>query len=342
MFFLKKKLIATALSLMAVSTMLLSGCGGDNAKKEENTNDKLVLRYAENQPEYYPTTLGAYKFAQLVKEKTNGRIEIEVYHSGKLGDEKTVLGELQQGNIDFARTSLSPVAEFDSDLNVLQLPYLYRDETHMWKVLDGEIGKNLLNGMEEKANIVGLSWYDAGARSFYIREHEINSVADLSGLNIRVQESSMMVDMVKALGANPVPIPYRETYAALEKGDIDGAENNWPSYESSEHYQLAKYYVVDEHTRVPEIQMVSKKLWDSLSDEDKKIIQEAATESAIFEKEEWEKQEKISEDKMRQSGVVITELTPEEKQSFKDAMNSLYEEYGGNAKDLIKAIQETE
>ncbi len=342
MFLSKVKLITAALSLVTATSFLLSGCGGNSADKaQESSSEKIVLRYAENQPEYYPTTLGAYKFAQLVRDKTNGRIEIDVYHSGKLGDEKSVIQQVQQGDIDFARVSLSPVAEFDQELNVLQLPYLYRDEDHMWKVLNGDIGTKLLADMESKANVIGLSWYDSGARSFYIKNHEIKSPEDLKGLNIRVQESSLMVDMIKALGANPVPMAYQQTYAALENGDIDGAENNWPSYDSSNHYQIAKYYVVDEHTRVPEIQMAAKKTWESLSVEDQKLIRECAQESAEYEKEEFEKREKMSRDKMHQNGVIITELSLEAKQEFKDAMNSLYEEYGGNAKALVKAIQET-
>ncbi len=333
-------MIMAALSLVTASAMLLAGCGGGSSDKAASSGEQMTLRYAENQPEDYPTTKGAYKFAELVKEKTNGRINIEVYHSAQLGDEKAVLEQLQYGGIDFARASISPIAEFDPDLNVLQLPYLYRDSDHMWKVLDGEIGDKLLAGLE-KTNIIGLSWYDAGARNFYVTGHEIKSVADMKDLKIRVQESSMMMDMVKALGASPTPMAYGEVYSSLQTGVIDGAENNWPSYESTSHYEVAPYYVLDEHSRVPEIQMVSKKLWDSLSADDQKIIRECAEESAKFEREEWAKREKASEEKVRQGGATITELTPEAKQGFKDAMQPLYEKYGADYKDILTAIENT-
>ena len=224
---------------------------------------------------------------------------------------------------------------------MLQLPYLYHDKDHMWKVLDGKIGQDLLNGMNEKANVVGLSWYDAGARSFYITDHEINSLDDLQGLKIRVQESSLMVDMIKALGADPVPMTYQGVEKALEDKTIDGAENNWSFYESSNHYKIAKYYVVDEHTRIPEIQMVSKKVWDSLSSDDQKLIRECAIESAEFEKGEFEKREQLAQENLAKNGVVVINLTPEVKEEFVEAMKSVYDEYGANIQDLITAIQET-
>lgn len=337
MFLRKLKSAAAVLSLTAIAAFTLSGCSSNNDSSAQA--DKMVLRYAENHDENYPTTKAAYKFAELVKEKTNGRIEIEVYHSAKLGDEKSVIEQVQQGDIDFARTSLSPLAEYDRELNVLQLPYLYRDKEHMWKVLDGEIGQNLLNGMADKANVVGLSWFDSGARNFYDSKLILNEIEDFQNLRIRVQESSLMVDAVKALGADPVPMPYGDVTAALEKGDIDGAENNWPSYESSGHYKNARYYVVDEHTRVPEVQMISKKLWDSLSESDQQIIRECAAESAAYEKAEWAKSEQEAEAKMRSSDVTITELTPQERQKFQDAMSSVYEEYGRNMQDLITQIK---
>ena len=286
---LKKKILA-ALSLMTVSALLVAGCGGGDAKKDAAKPDakggeKVVLRYAENQVKDYPTTKAALKTGESLR-KDSRRITIEVYDSAQLGDEKSVIEQIQFGGIDMARVSLSPLSEFDKSLNVLQLPYLYRDSAHMWKVLEGSIGQKLLKGMEGKG-IVGLSWFDAGARNFYNSKKAINKIEDLAGLKIRVQESAMMMDMVKALGANPTPMAYGEVYSALQTGVIDGAENNWPSYESTSHYEVAKYFVLDEHNRVPEPQIISKKTWDKLSDADKKIIQDAALESAKVERQLW-------------------------------------------------------
>jgi tripartite ATP-independent transporter DctP family solute receptor len=341
MLFTRKRMLA-ALAIAMVSTLALAGCGGakkDAAKPDAKGGEKIVLRYAENQVKDYPTTKAALKMAEIVKEKTNGRITIEVYDSAQLGDEKSVIEQIQFGGIDMARVSLSPLSEFDKSLNVLQLPYLYRDSAHMWKVLEGPIGQKLLKGMEGKG-IVGLSWFDAGARNFYNSKKAVNKIEDLAGLKIRVQESAMMMDMVKALGANPTPMAYGEVYSALQTGVIDGAENNWPSYESTSHYEVAKYFVLDEHNRVPEPQIISKKTWDKLSDADKKIVQDAALEAAKVERQLWAEREKVSEKKVRDGGSTIVALSPAEHDKFVKAVQPLYDKYGANVKDLIKQIQD--
>lgn len=300
----------------------------------------MVLRYAENQPQDYPTTQGAYKFAEIVKEKTNGRIQIEIYHGAQLGDEKSVIEQLGFGGIDFTRVSISPLSEFVPSINTLQLPYLYRDGEHMWKVLEGDIGNEFLASVDA-AGMLGLSWYDGGARSFYNSKKEVKTLEDMKGLNIRVQESALMMDMVSALGANPTPMAYGEVYSGLQTGTIDGAENNWPSFESTSHYEVAKYFVLDEHTRVPEMQLISKKTAEKLTPEDMAIIKEAAVESALVERTLWAEREKASEEKVRAGGAVITELTPEEKQKFQDACKPLYEKFAADNMDMVTAILET-
>ena len=334
----KKKVLA-ALSVLTVSTMVLAGCGGSSSSSSGGSGDKIVLRYAENQVKDYPTTQAAQKFADLVKEKTNGRITVEVYDSGQLGDEKSVIEQIQFGGIDMSRVSLTPLSEFSRNLMALQLPYLYRDADHMWKVLNGDIGKDLLKSTED-SGIVGLSWYDAGARNFYDTQHEIKGLADMKGLKIRVQESSMMMDMVKALGANPTPMAYGEVYSALQTNVIDGAENNWPSYESTSHYEVAKYYVVDEHSRIPEMQIISKQTMDKLSPDDQKIIRECAAESAKYERQLWAEREKSSEEKVKAGGATITRLSDEARAEFVKAVQPLYDQYGAEYKDLIQKIRD--
>ena len=335
-----KKKVILALSAAAIGSVLFTGCGGSSNSASSGSGDKIVLRYAENQAPDYPTTQAAHKFADIVKEKTNGRIEVEVYDSGQLGDEKSVIEQIQFGGIDMSRVALTPLSEFNKQLMALQLPYLYRDSDHMWKVLDGDIGDELLKSTES-SGIVGLSWYDAGARNFYNSKKEIKSLDDLKGMKIRVQESSMMMDMVKALGANPTPMAYGEVYSALQTGVIDGAENNWPSYESTSHYEVAKYIVEDEHSRVPEMQIISKQTMDKLSPEDQKIIREAAKESAKYERELWAEREKASKDKVKAAGSIITTLSAQVRQQFMDAVKPLYDQYGADYKDIIKRIQDT-
>ena len=336
---MKKTLVAATCAILAAG-LALTGCNKDkktdSAPKAEAK--KMVLRYAENQAQDYPTTQAAYKFAELVEQKTDGRIHIDVYHGGQLGDEKAVIEQLQFGAIDFTRVSISPLAEFDKSLNVLQLPYLYKDAAQMWRVLEGDIGENFLKGVE-KAGLIGLSWFDAGARNFYNSKKPVTKLDDLKGLKIRVQESQLMMGMVAALGASATPMAYGEVYSGLQTGVIDGAENNWPSYDSVSHYEVAKYYVLDEHTRVPEMQMVSKITWDKISPEDQKIIKECALESAKLERELWAAKEGASEAKVKAAGSVITELEPGEKEKFQAAMAPLYSQFGAGYEDIIKAIQ---
>jgi tripartite ATP-independent transporter DctP family solute receptor len=338
---MKKTFVAAACAVLAAG-IAFTGCnknkkeGAAEAPKAEEK--KMVLRYAENQPQDYPTTKAAYKFAELVEQRTNGRIHIDVYHGGQLGDEKSVIEQLQFGAIDFTRVSLSPLSEFDKGLNVLQLPYLYKDAAQMWRVLEGDIGEKFLKGVE-KAGLVGLSWFDAGARNFYNSKRPITKLSDLKGLKIRVQESKLMMGMVAALGASATPMAYGEVYSGLQTGVIDGAENNWPSYDSVSHYEVAKYFVLDEHTRVPEMQMVSKITWDKFSPEDQKIIKAAALESAKLERELWAEKEGVSEAKVKAAGSVITALEPGEKEKFQQAMAPLYTEFGAGYENIIKEIQ---
>lgn len=310
-----------------------------SCKKNHNKQDvpEFVLTYAENQAEDYPTTQGAYRFAELVYERTGGKVEIQVNAGGVLGEEKAIIEQMQIGGVDFSRVSLSPLAEFIPKLNVLQMPYLYQDADHMWKVLEGEIGDDFMNSFGD-SRLIPLSWYDAGARNFYNSVHPIETLEDMKGMKIRVQESELMMDMVEALGGKPVPITFGEVYSALQTGEIEGAENNWPSYESTRHYEVARYYSLDEHTRVPEMQLISQATWEKLKPEYQEIIRECAQESSRYERELWVAREKTSEEQVRKAGCTLTELSPEEKMSFQEAMVPVYEKYCMDYMDIIEAI----
>ena len=229
-----RKNVIYLMGCAAVMILAASCAGRSKDSTAQKTVPEFVLTYAENQAEDYPTTQGAYKFAELVYEQTGGRVEIQVNAGGVLGDEKTVIEQLQFGGVDFARVSLSPLAEFVPKLNVLQMPYLYTGADHMWKVLEGPIGDDFLNSFDG-SGLIALSWYDAGARSFYNSIKPIEKLEDIKGMTIRVQESELMSDTVRALGAVPVPMIYGEVYSGLQTGKVDGAENNWPSYESAGH-----------------------------------------------------------------------------------------------------------
>lgn len=300
---------------------------------------EYVFFYAENQTADYPTTLGALRFAELVQERTQGRIHIIVESEAKLGAESEVLEQIQYGGIAFARISLSQIAEQVPEMNVLQLPYLYRDSEHMWRVLDGEIGDDFLQKVSPYGYI-GLSWYDAGARNFYSVDKPITCLEDFQGMTIRVQESDMMVDMVEALGAKAVKIAYSSVYSALQRQTIDGAENNWPSYEAMSHYEVAPYFTVDEHTRVPEMQICSAYIWEQLSEEDRKIIRECAQESAEYERELWRDREETARQTAIENGTQVIRLSSEEKERFRNAMSGIYEDYCADSTELIQKITE--
>lgn len=331
-----KKGLAVLLSCTAC-LLLLAACSSSDGKTEESGVPEYVFTYAENQAEDYPTTQGAYRFAELVKERTGGKIEIQVNAGGVLGDEKSVIEQMQFGGVDFARVSASPLSEFVPKLNVLQMPYLYTGAEHMWKVLEGEIGDDFL-GSFEGSDLVALSWYDAGARSFYNSKKPIRKPGDLKGMKIRVQESVMMVRMIEMMGAAAVPTPYDEVYSALQTGMIDGAENNWPSYESASHYEVAKYFTVDEHTRVPELQIVSEVTWNKLTPEYQQIIRECAQESARYERRLWKERSEESMEKVYAAGCEVITLTQEEKRRFQEAVTPLYGEFCGDYVDIIDKI----
>lgn len=303
----------------------------------------ITLNLAENQAEGYPTTLADYEFARLVNERTDGRIKIEVYSGGTIyGEETGAIEALQIGDLAFSRVSSSPVASYVPALNVIQLPYLYRSGEHMWNVLNGEIGQKMLNDIQASGSgLVGLCYYDAGSRNFYSKKG-IYSVDDMKGLKIRVQNNAMMVRMVELLGANGVTgIGFNDVYSAIQQGTVDGAENNWPSYESVGDYEVAPYFTLDGHTRVPEILLASEKVLSSLDPKDVEIIKQAAKETQEFEIARWAEREETSKTKVLASGVTAIELSPEKLAEFQEKMQPLYEEFAGDSLDLVQQIINT-
>lgn len=316
-----------ALALAAAVLLALAACLPGRAKPSAS-QPELLLRYAENQPADYPTTQAAMAFAELVAQRTDGRVKILVYSNGELGSEPSVVQQMQFGGIDFSRVSLSELANIVPGLSILQLPYLYKDAAQMWRVLDGPIGNEFLLALDA-AGLVGLSWFDAGVRSFYTRQ-KVTCLEDLRGMILRVQQSGLMSDMIEALGAVPVQAAYSQVYAALHNAEIDGAENNWPSYEAMGHYEVAPYVLLDEHSRVPEIQLASPAAMEKLAALDPAypdLVRQCARESAEVERRLWAEQEAESEQNMRQSGIVVTELSPEEKQRFRAAVQPLYDRF---------------
>ncbi|MDD6790277.1 MAG: TRAP transporter substrate-binding protein [Lachnospira sp.] len=300
---------------------------------------ELVLTYAENQPEDYPTTQGARYFARRVEEESDGRIRIQIYTDGAMGDEDSVVSQIRFGGIDMARVSLATITRYSSIAMVLMMPYLFRDSRHMWEVLDGEIGDEIMDSFDG-SGLQALSWYDAGVRSFY-SSREIRSLDDFSGRTVRVQYSDVMKDMVSALGATPVPMSYGSVYAALQQGTVDIAENNWSSYVSMKHDQVAPYFLEDEHNRIPELQIISQSTMNRLSADDQKLLSRCAKESAEYERQLWSEWEKKSRQEALENGCQVIALTGEQKAEFREACQPLYDKYCAESEDLVQRIEET-
>ncbi len=334
--------LGAAVPSLAGAALFLCSCGGGGetfpAAASSAAVPEYVFTYAENQTPDYPTTRGAYRFAELLEEKSGGRMKVLVYPSAELGEEISVAEQVQFGGIDFARFSLSTLTRYNDMANVLLMPYIYEDSDHMWRVLKGDPGKEVTDAFSG-SGLVPLSWYDAGARSFYTKT-PIRSPEDIRGMLIRVQEVELMEDMVRKLGAEPVPFSYADVYSALQTGKADGAENNFSSYEAMHHYEVAKYFVEDEHMRAPELQIISEVTMSKLSEADQQLIRECAEASAEYERMLWKEHEAEAREKVISMGSEIITLTPEEKGAFRDAVAPLYEEYCGGYMDLIRRIQE--
>ena len=342
---MKKTVVGIRLcAVLAAGCMGLALCNFSVFKDKKEISPEFVFTYAETQPEEYPSTRGAVKFADLVNQRTKGRIKINVVSGGKLGDESSIIEQLQFGGVDFARIPVMDMAKEVPKLNVLQLPGLYRDEDHMWKVLGGEIGREFMESLNGHG-VVGLSWYDAGTRHFYNSMKPIECLEDLKGMRIRVPESDLMEGMIESLGATPVPMGYLQVYAALETRSIDGAENNLPSYEFENHFKVARYITLDGHSRVPELQLASQATWDKLNGEEQKIIMDCARESSVYQRKLWDEDEKEAEKRLLAKGCVITRLSPDEQLRFRISMLTVYQKYcSENSEniDMVNRISEVQ
>ncbi len=322
---------------LTLTAALLAG----SALATAATACETTLRSSDTHPEGYPTVLAVQEMGKLLEERTGGRLCVEVFHSAQLGEEKDTIEQTQFGVIDMNRVSMGPFNNIIEETQVVSLPYIFRSVEHMHTVMDGPIGEEILAAFEDH-DLVGLAFYDGGSRSFYNSEKPITEMADLAGMKFRVMQSDIFVDMVSALGANATPLPYGEVYSSIQTGVIDGAENNWPSYESSGHFEVAKYYTLDQHLIVPEVLVMSKLAWDKLSAEDQEAVRQAAKDSVPVMRELWEEREAASEQKVRDAGVEI--VTDIDKTPFIEAMVPVYEKHvtSDKLKDLVERIQATE
>ncbi len=293
-------------------------------------------------PEGYPNTVALAEFAKQVTAGTAGRVTAQVYNNGVLGDQPDAIDQVRNGALAFANFNLGPMGEFVPSVNVLSLPFLFTGVDQMHAVMDGPIGRRFSDDLAGQG-IVALAWYDAGARSFYDTKRPIQTPADLDGMKVRVMNNQLYVDMVRDMGGNATPMAYGEVFQSLKTGVIDGAENNFPSFESSNHYEVAKYYSLTEHLILPECVCVSKTSWDALSPKDQDIVRQAAVASAKLQRDLWAKRETESRAKVEAAGVKVNEI--KDKAAFQDKMKPVYDAFLAKnpaLKSVVADIQATQ
>jgi len=305
------------------------GCSGAGPSK--------TLFLAHTLPTSHPVHLGILDFQDRVSEISDGELDVKIFPDGQLGSERELLELLQIGSVAMTKVSAAAMASFAPEYEVLGVPYLFRDKDHMFQVLEGDIGQRLLNSSRSYL-LQGLCFYDAGSRSFYTTKQPIHNPDDLKGLKIRVMNHQMSVDMVNAMGGAATPMSYGELYTALQQGVVDGAENNPPSFVSSNHFEVCKYYTLDEHTSIPDVLVVGTKFWDKLNKKEQGWLKQAAMRSVGPQKQFW--QESVTEclEILESAGV---EIIRPDKSPFSDKTEPILNKFARDPemKALVEAIQ---
>ena len=324
-----------ALALLALAL----GAIATRSVRPALAQQKLVLKASDVHPAGYPTVAAVESLGRKLQQATAGRLSVQMYGSMQLGGEKEAIEQAQVGAIQFARVSVGALGPVIDDLNVFNLPFLFRNTAHMQKVIDGRIGDELLEKVtgNPRAGLVGICWMDAGARSVYDTRRAIKSIDDLKGLKVRVMGNPMFVDMMNALGGNGVAMGYDQVFSALQTGVVDGAENNPPSFVFDNHYQVAKYYTLTEHLIVPEILVFSRATWDSLSKDDQALIKKLGREAQLDERQLWKRVEDEAMAKMKAAGIEVD--TVADKTPFEAAVKPVWDKYGAKYGELIQRIQ---
>jgi len=298
------------------------------------------FRSSDIHPTDYPTVEAVRQMGKALKEQSKDKLGIKVYAAGSLGAERDTIEQLKIGGLDMMRINAAVLNNIVPETLAVSMPFVFRSTAHMRQVLDGPIGDEILSAMQAQG-MVGLAFYDSGARSIYTAKRPVKTLADIKGMKIRVQQSDLFVSMMEAIGANATPMPFGEVYTGLKTGIVDGAENNWPSYESSRHFEAAKYYNVTEHSMVPEVLVFSKKIFDGLSPADQALIRKTAKESVPYMRKLWDEREAKSRKVAEAGGAQVIPIA--DKKPFIDAMAPVYAKFANTPKlkELVKRIQDT-
>jgi len=304
-----------------------------SCKKEDSTE---VLYLAHSLPQTHPVHKGILEFQKALEQKSNGTLKVKIFPDAQLGSEREVLELLQIGSVAATKVSAATLSNFVPEYHLLGIPYLFKDKQYQFEVLEGPIGKSILE-KGSKFWLRGLCYYDAGSRSFYTSEKAIRTPDDLKGLKIRVMNNQMAINMVNAMGGSATPLAYGELYTAIQQGVVDGAENNPPSFVSSNHYEISKYYTLDQHSAVPDVLLIGTKYWEKLSDEEKIWVQEAADESAQAQKKFWNDS---VEESMRIAQEAGVEVILPDKSLFAEKSKSVVQEFVKEYPEMEKLVNQ--
>ncbi len=317
--------------LALVMIIILTSCAKDQKVTVVKLGHSLDQSHSVHQAMVY--------MGEKLVEKSGGKMKLDIYPGGQLGNERELIELLQIGSLGMTKVSASPMESFVPEMKVFSLPYVFRSEEHLWRVLNSDIGKELLLSGQDYF-LRGMCYYDAGSRSFYTKDRPVNTPADLEGLKIRVMKSKTAGEMVQALGGSATPIPWGELYTALQQGVVDAAENNPPSFYLSRHYEVCKYYSLDEHTAIPDILLISTKVWDNLSTQEQQWLQAAVDESVDYQRKLWKESSDHALKMVQEAGV---EVIYPDKSNFQEAVQSLKDAYKGTSiYELLEKINEIE
>jgi len=286
--------------------------------------------------EDYPVSIAMESFADAISAATNGELTAKTFHNGVLGSQPDAIEQLRLGVIDFGEFSLGPFGTSVPEANVVSLPFIFGSIPEMYKLMDGAVGDAIGEGMI-KRGVVPLGWYDAGARSFYNSVRPINTPADVTGLKIRVMNNDLFVDMVASMDGNATPMAFAEVYQSIQTGVVDGAENNPPSYESTSHFEVAKFYSLTEHLIIPECLCMSKISWDKLTPEQQDIVMKAGRDSAELQRELWQAREAASMKIVQDGGTIVNQIA--DKGPFQEAMAPVYDKFLAANPDLAGLVE---
>ncbi|MAJ70292.1 MAG: TRAP transporter substrate-binding protein [Alteromonadaceae bacterium TMED7] len=316
-------------SVMVISLGLIS-CGSDT------DSEVTTLRLGHTLDTQHSVHKAMVHFGERLSELSNGAMDVKIYPSSQLGTEREMIELLQIGSLSMTKVSASPLEGFVPAMKIFSIPYIFRDNDHFWKVLNSDVGQGLLAGVEP-FRLKGLAYYDAGSRSFYTNNRPVRTPADLAGMKIRVLNSPTAVRTVRELGGAATPVAWGELYTALQQGVVDGAENNPPSYYLSRHYEIARYYSLDEHTSVPDVMLMSLRVWENLTDQQQEWVDKAMQDSVIFQRKAWQESTLDSLARVKADGV---EVIYPDKKPFVEAVQPFHESLRGTAVgELISQIK---